>query len=192
MQGQRWKWSTALVLLGVVACGDDAMELLGDAMVGVGDSMVAVGDAFVDVGDGMVRDASSDAAAQPPLEGACVEVGRRVQTARNAEGMIVATSETRYFAARFEIERDPSNEGPLRSVLCGYIPEADPAACPSSLTCNDSGDIRGSAAFECVAGTMYFEPRAVVVQCGVTQSTTNAAGEVTRYGGRHTTARLVR
>lgn len=194
MQGRRWKWSTALVLLGVVACGDDAMELLGDAMVGVGDSMVAVGDAFVDVGDGMARDASSDAAAQPPtvLEAPCEVVGTRTIESLNGDGSVRRTSVQRHYAATFSVDFDPTRDRHLRALACGRI-GANPYACPadsSASRCRSEGRTSYSYDFECVEMTPWFAEREVVVTCGTTTSAVEA-GVTTENGLRYNVARIV-
>lgn len=195
MQGRRWKWSTALVLLGVVACGDDAMELLGDAMVGVGDSMVAVGDAFVDVGDGMARDASSDAAAQPPtvLEAPCEVVGTKTTTALNADGSVRSVTVETTFGASFDVDFDPRRDGLLRTVVCSHD-GANPFRCPpdsATSRCEQSGLVSWGFDFECVDVLPWVDEDRVFVRCGGETTVTPTSGAPTSSRSVYSLSRLI-
>lgn len=187
MQGRRWKWSAGLALLGVVACGDDAVELIGDAMVDVGDSMVAVGDA-------LVRDASSDASAQPSttLESPCRMVGTRRREGLNAEGAVTFVQETDFYEASFDVDFDPRSERQVRAVACGPVVVGDPYGCTgATVRCSQTGAPRYAWELPCSeAGVSVDDASNVVVSCG-SVTRTMSSGTTTESGTHHTTVRLV-
>lgn len=187
MQVRLWKWSAGIALIGVLACGDDAVEIIGDAMVDVGDSMVSVGDA-------LVRDASSDAAAQPSttLESPCLMVGTRRREALDADGAVVFVQETDFYEAAFDVDFDARRERQLRAVACDPVVIGDLFACSSpNARCSVTGVPRYAWDLPCTEAGLTFDDAAnVVVACG-SVTRTMSAGTTTESGTHHTAVRLV-
>ncbi len=173
--------------IALAACGDDAMELIGDAMV-------SVGDAFRDGGSSLL-DAESVADAQPPsvttMTANCVPVGYTITQTNDADPTDVTETSSTFYYAVFEVPGFEPTEQRADVLLCGFewfggasLPEV-PCNERSGYTTDCEGEYPQQEPLDCIRITPEMEPGRLRAFCGnsnrtVSRDSTTESGTVRR------------